>query len=95
MELELVLHTPEKLFKYVAKGSRQQSLKAAITDVGRRKGKGNEKAVQRLEDAIEAGKREVPLAEALIRLDSTLSLSTSFPTKVKWVNTALGEHGQV
>ena len=95
MELELVLHTPVKLFRYVAKGSRQQSLKAAISELGRRNGKGDERAAERLEEAIEAGKREVPMAEALIRLDSTLSLSTSFPTKVAWVNTALGEGGQV
>ena len=95
MELELVLHTPEKLFRYVAKGTGQRSLNAAISELGKRGGKGDEKAAQRLEEAVEAGKREVPMTEALIRLDSRLSLTTSFPTKVTWVNTSLGDQGQV
>ena len=93
MELELVLHTPEKLFRYVAKGTGQRSLNAAISELGKRGEKGDEKAAQRLEEAVEAGKCEVPMTEALIRLDSKLSLTTSFPTKVTWVNTSLGDQG--
>ena len=95
MELELVLHTPKSLLKYVAKGSRQHSLNAAISELGQRKGKGDERAALRLEEALEAGKREVPMTEALIRLDTRLSLSSSFPTRVTWVNTSLGAQGQV
>ena len=95
MELELVLHTPEKLFRYVAKGTQQRSLNAAISELGRRGGEGDEKAAERLEEALEAGKREVPMTEALIRLDFNLSLTTSFPTKVTWVNTSLGVQDQV
>ena len=63
MELELVLHTPEKLLKYVAKGSRQHSLNTAISELGRRGGKNDEMASQQLEEAVEAGKREVPMTE--------------------------------
>ena len=95
MELELVLHTPEKLYKYVTKGSKQQSLNSAISELGRSGGKGAEEAQRRLESALEAGKREVSLTEAVIRLDYRLNFGTSFPTKVTWVNTALGLESQV
>ena len=71
MEIDL-LASPSAVARYATKGSRQLSLVRAVAELRRRGGREDLVAARRLQVAVEAGHREVPLGEAFYRLDTRL-----------------------
>ena len=89
MEIEIITHTPSTLYSYVSKGGGQSSLNVAITELRQRGSPRDLMAARKLEVAVERGKREVTMAEAMIRMDPRLWLSaTSSTGMVSFVNAA-------
>merc|ERR1711894_473328 len=66
-ELDLLAATPNKLYAYMAKGSRKMSVVRAAQEL-RERGRGG---------GVRAGYREVTATEALYRLDPSLSFTSS------------------
>ena len=94
MEADLVLATLSSLNSYMSKGSGQQSLRRAAEELEERGEEQDLEMARALGEAVEAGYREVPLTEALIRLDSRLHF-TSGSCGVVRVSAKLGARGEV
>ena len=92
-EVDIVVATPHKLFKYMCKGTQQRSLSRAAAELRRRAGGGA--AARRVESAIRAGHREVTATEAMFRLDPRLALTACSLGKVVRVAAYIGPRGQV
>ena len=92
-EVDIVVATPDKLLKYICKGSKQRSLSRAAAELRRRAGGGA--AARRVESAIKAGHREVTATEAMFRLDPRLALTACSLGKVVRVAAFIGPGGQV
>ncbi len=98
MDVQLALRTSACLYGYVTKsGSDVSSVEAAVREL-RRRGDNDaaaKSAARQLEEAVEAGCREVSLTEAIYRSDSRLSMVNSRRTRVAYVPTAPGNDSRV
>ena len=95
MEADLVVATPSSLTSYMTKGAGQHSLWKALRELERRGEEQDLAMAAAVEEAIKAGYREVPLAEALYRLDSRLHYTCSSHAGVVRVSARLGARGEV
>ena len=95
MDADLVVATPSTLTQYLTKGSGMLSLRRAARELEARGGEQEEEMAEALRAAIEAGYREVPLAEAFFRLDSRLHFSSSNTGQAVRVSARLGAGGEV
>ena len=78
VSVKMVLHTPDKLYRYITKSADgSQGIRAATSELRRRGGQLNLARCDLLEAKTADGYREVTLGQALHRLDPTLRLSKS------------------
>ena len=73
-EVELVTHTPQKLYSYVTKGATTQTILQMAEEVDSRGGRRMADMAEQLRLAVDEGWKEVSLAESFYRLDPGLHL---------------------